>query len=115
MPIRAADLRDRVSFDQRALDDNNARQGPWVEEVGPLFAQITWLRGGEQVLSDRLEGRQPVVITIRRSAATSRIGVGWRVRDVRRGLTFNITGVSPAKADPLGGYDVLATTGGAHG
>lgn len=109
----AGELNARWTFQQRSETVNGDRQGPW-EDGFTVWAKVTWLRGTEAVMADRLEGRQPVVITVRDSAQARAIGTGWRAKSKRRSAWIgNITGASPAK-EP-GFIDILATIGGAQG
>lgn len=59
-------------------------------------AHFRYLRGGETVQARRLEGVQPVVVTIRQSALARTITTDWRMRDVRRGDTYNIRSAIPS-------------------
>lgn len=73
----AGALRDRVRFQRRAADANGDRLGAW-KDVQTVWAQITYLRGGEGVLQERLAGNQPVVISIRDSSFARDIDNSWR-------------------------------------
>nr|WP_314437610.1 head-tail adaptor protein [uncultured Brevundimonas sp.] len=109
----AGDLRDRIAFEVRDADANGDPQGPWKAKA-TVWAQVIWLRGTETVAQQRLEGRQPVVITIRESSQTREITPAWRAVNARHsGQKFNITAVSPSK--DRGFLDVLAVMGGATG
>lgn len=108
----AGGMRDRIRFDQRGLDANQVRQGPW-EEGFTVWAETTWLRGGESVVAQRLEGRQPVVLAIRDSAQARTITTGFRAVDVRTERTFDVTAAAPSRT--RGFIDVLAVSGGADG
>ena len=111
--IGAGELRDRITFERRGLDENQDPLGPW-EEVLTVWARLVWLRGGEGVQAQRLEGKQPVVITIRASSDSRAINTGWRAVDARNAdHRFNITAVSPARE--AGFLDILAVMGGATG
>lgn len=110
--IGAGDLRDRYRFDDRAADANGDKLGDWIEGFS-VAAQTTWLRGGESVVSSRLEGTQPVALTIRDSAQARTITPGFRAVNSRTGQPFNITAVSPAKQ--RGFIDVLCVAGTAEG
>jgi head-tail adaptor len=105
-------MRDRIRFDQRALDANQVRQGPW-EEGFTVWAETTWLRGGEGVVAQRLEGKQPVAFSIRDSAQARTITTGFRAVDSRTQQVFDVTAASPSR-EP-GFIDVLAVSGGAAG
>jgi len=113
MGLRAGAMRWRVAFDRRQTAAGG-ELGDWDEQFD-VAAEITWLRGSEPVIAQRLEGVQPVVITVRKSSRTALIETGWRARDVRSGVAYDITGVSPARADPLAGLDILASSGGPNG
>ena len=108
----AGKMRDRIRFDQRALDANQVRLGPW-EEGFTVWAETTWLRGGEGVVAQRLEGKQPVAFSIRDSAQARTITTGCRAVDSRTQQAFDVTAVSPSR-EP-GFIDVLAVSGGAAG
>lgn len=109
----AGDLRDRYRFDQRGLDANSDPLGEFVPGF-TVAAQTTWLRGTEAVMSQRLEGKQPVILTIRDSTQARTITSAFRAVNARDATKiFNISAVSPAK-EP-GFLDVLAVAGGAAG
>lgn len=112
----AGPLRERVAFDAREeIDDGYGNHvGAWQERIAPVAARIQPLKGGEQVLAARLTGVQPVIIRVRRSAATAAIDPTWRARDVRRGAVYNIRSV--ADMEERGAYlDMLCEAGGADG
>lgn len=94
--IRAGDLRDRFTFDRPALDDNGDRLGPGRVDSITVAANVQYLHGTEPVQAQRLQGVQPVVLTIRTSAAARLIDNGFRAVDVRDPTrVFDITGVEP--------------------
>lgn len=75
-------LRDRVAFDKRlAADEGDAGTNPgdWAEQFQERAA-VTWLRGSEPVIAQRLQGVNPVVIRVRSSTRTRKIDASWRVR-----------------------------------
>jgi head-tail adaptor len=109
----AGDLRDRYRFDLRGSDANGDPLGDW-EPGFEVSAHTTWLRGSETVMSQRLQGTQPVILTIRSSAQARTINSAFRAVNTRTGFVFNITGVSPTRDDP-GFLDILAVGGGAAG
>lgn len=107
----------RIRFDQRAEDANGDRLGPW-EDGFTVWARVQYLRGSEQAISNRIEGRQPVMIDVRETSLTSGINPGMRAviiqaRGVRGGTQLNITSSAPGQ-DP-GFINVMATAGGAAG
>lgn len=110
----AGKMRDRYRFDQRGLDANGDRLGPWDSDNGiTVWAETKWLKGTEAVMAQRLEGRQPVALVIRDSTTARTITTAFRAVDVRTGAVFNIVGVSPSNT--RGFIDVLAVSGGASG
>jgi len=113
----AGELRQRLAFEARADlsvnsppgDGYGNMDGDWVVQC-TVAAQVKPLKGGEDVMASRLAGRQPVVIRVRVSAATSLITTDWRARDTRAGTLYNITAI--ANMDERKRYfDILATAG----
>jgi hypothetical protein len=62
-----------------------------------VFARRQFVRGGEDVMAARLEGRQPVVLTVRKSTDTDDITTDWRATDARTGAVYNIRTVQPSE------------------
>jgi head-tail adaptor len=96
----AGQLRERVRFSKRTvdIDQYGNEEGAWT--AGPPFtvaARIMSLRGSEPVLAQRLQGVQPVIITIRKSSQTAALGTEWRAVDTRAGTIYNIITVTPAE------------------
>lgn len=111
--LGASDLDFRIRFQGRGEDDNGEPLAAW-EDRFTRWAKITWLRGSESVMASRLEGRQPVVITVRACSQTRLIDGAWRAVNARNDKQkFNITAASPAKE--RGFIDILAVMGGATG
>lgn len=90
-------LVDAVAFDEPVSqpDGQGGAEEGWVERYD-CRAHFLYLRGGEVVQAARLEGRQPVVATIRASTGALAIGTGWRMRDVRRSEEYNIRSIVPS-------------------
>jgi hypothetical protein len=110
----AGDLRDKYRFDQRGLDANGDRLGAWDTDNGiTVSAETVWLRGSESVIGMRLEGQQPVALTIRDSTQARTITTAFRAVNTRSGQVFNITSASPSNR--LGFIDVLCVAGTAAG
>lgn len=108
----ANELRERVRFEQRALDDNGDRLGDWDPATAlEVAAGFVRLRQGEKVMQGRLEGQSPVVIRVRASAATRAISAAWRAVDVRTGEAFELTSRGDA-AEDRAFLDFLATAVG---
>lgn len=82
----AGQLFENVAFDERAnaSDGEGNTEGEFVQQF-ECRAGFTFLRGGETVIAGRLEGRQPVVVRVRRSSNTLRIEPDWQMRDLRSG------------------------------
>lgn len=97
----AGELRHRVKFERRQdinpdapLDLGNTR-GDFVPKF-EVWAKIEAKFGGETVTAARLEGQQPVTITVRHTAQTRQITTDWRARHVRTGTIYAIRSI----ADP---------------
>ena len=82
-------LRESVTFDQPTFDSDGVQTG-WSVSVYACRAGFRYLRGSEAVMAARLDGRQPIVATIRRSPAADTIAPDWVMKDARRGTTYNI-------------------------
>lgn len=107
----AGDLRERIVFSERGIDTNgDAGLGPW-EPRFTVSAQMIYLRGGEPVMAQRLQGVQPVAFAIRDSSQARKITTAWRATHVRTGQDFNITSVAPSSKD-RGFIDILAQADG---
>jgi SPP1 family predicted phage head-tail adaptor len=107
----APNLRDRVAFDAETTGDDgygNTVTG-WAEQF-VVAAQIRYLRGSEPVIAERLQGVQPVVVTVRDSTQTRAINAGWRAREARTGTVFNIRSVTPSDGNRAW-IDMLAEVG----
>jgi head-tail adaptor len=84
----SADLYYRVAFDAptQAPDSHGGVEIGWdTDNAVEARAKFLFLRGGETVQAARLEGRQPIVVTIRNSAAARAITTGWRMRENSEG------------------------------
>lgn len=90
-------LSEVVAFDQpMAVSDGQGGQSEgWTENVHACKASFLYLRGGEAALQGRLEGKQPVVVTIRLNASSEAIEPHWRMRDTVRGDIYNIRSIVP--------------------
>lgn len=94
--MTAGKLDRRVAFDAPTSAPNG--QGGTIsgwQERTVVWANFRFLRGGEVVQSARLEGRQPVVVTIRASTETKTITPEWRMRDARTGTIYAIRTCPP--------------------
>lgn len=102
----AGALTERMTFQRRAENANGHRLGDWETQFSRPAA-ITYLRGGEQALEQRLQGVQPVVLTVRKESLTEAIDNSWRVIDARDSTrSFDIKSAAPAKDRKF--IDILA-------
>lgn len=94
--MKAGDLYESVAFDAptSAPDGYGGTESGWSESLA-CRAHFRWLRGGEGVMAGRLEGRQPVVVTIRSSTLARAVTTGYRMRDVRTGAVYNVRSATP--------------------
>jgi len=68
-------------------------EGAWVERFR-CAARILPLKGRDEITAQRLQGVQPVVITIRASAAAREVNSDWRALDARSGRSYAIRSVT---------------------
>lgn len=98
MPFKggAGDLYHTVAFEQRTIttDGYGNTETSDFEERFRCRAGLSALRGGEAVMGSRLEGRQPVIVRVRRSRDTTRIAADWRARDVFSDQVYAVRAVS---------------------
>jgi len=92
-------MRERVKFEQKALDANGDRLGAWDGDGDgfDVAAEITWLRKGEAVTQGRIEGQSPVIIKVWSSEATRAVTTAWRAVDMRTGGVYNLQTKEPVK------------------
>lgn len=93
---RAGRLTERVAFDAPTYGADGVQTG-WDQGVFTCAAHIRYLRGSETVIAARLDGKQPIVATIRRSALAETITPDWVLRDARRGTVYNIRSIVPTE------------------
>ncbi len=104
----AGKLRDRLTFQRRAADANGEPLGPW-EDAFTVSADLVYLRGSEAVQEQRLQGVQPVIITVRASSDARQISNAWQALNARPPhQTFDIKSIEPSR--DVGFLDVLAET-----
>jgi head-tail adaptor len=96
--MRAGELRNRFEFQQReAVSDGMGNtRGAWRARY-ECAGRRQMLRGGEQVMGARLEGRQPAVITIRANRMARQITTDWRARDIHSEELWNVRSISPSE------------------
>lgn len=104
-----------IAFDMRAAynPDSPADYGNTEAEFQEVFrcrALFRFLRGGENVIAARLEGRQPVIAQVRATSQTRQVDPDWRMRDIDTGDVYAVRAVSEADGDRRF-LDVLAEKG----
>lgn len=109
-PDGAGRLDRRVTFQSRATgsDGYGGRVTDWADEF-TVWGGFTHLRGGETVISERLEGVHPAVIRIRASSDSRRITADWRA--VCEGTIYAIRDVTPVERSFI---DLLVASGTAQ-
>ena len=92
----AGQLVELVAFEERGLvaNDYGAKQDGFVEQFR-VRAAFEFARGGEDVIGARLEGKQPVLVRVRASAATRRIRPDWRMLDLHNSVAYAIRAIAP--------------------
>lgn len=90
-------LFEAVALDRPVATDNGAggKEVGWVEDF-TARAEFRYLRGSETVMAARLQGRQPIVAVIPSSEASRQVTSDWRLRDIRRSISYNIRTVVPS-------------------
>jgi len=92
--IGAGELSRRVVFDSPSTDEEGVVDG-WTPAVLHAWARFRYLRGGETVQAARLDGRQPVVVTIRATETARTITSDWRMRD-EDDMVYNVRTAIPS-------------------
>jgi SPP1 family predicted phage head-tail adaptor len=87
-------LRDRVAFDApiEVNDGYGGREEGWGEQF-KRWAEFIHMRGNETTDAARLQGHEIYKVKIRQSNEAQGILSGWRMRDTRRGVAYNIRSV----------------------
>lgn len=107
---RAGRMDQMVAFDAPTQVHNGqgGRINGWTQ-LCVVAANIRYLRGSEPVIAARLSGKQPVVVTVRKSSLTAQITTAFRMRDTRTGAEYNIRGIVPT-ADRAA-FEITAESG----
>lgn len=109
----AGQLTYRARFQSRAEQDDG--YGNTVSVWQDLFTRwcnVRFLRGGEAVMASRLEGRQPVIITVRSCSQTRTITSDMRC--IIDGRTYNVREL-PRLSQDRAWVEFLAESGVADG
>lgn len=114
--MQAGSLNERFAFQKRARtagDGYGNFEERWENQF-TVWTKRIFLRGGETVMADRLQGRQPAVLTIRASRQTAQITTDWRAVNARDDTEiYNIRSISLSEDRSF--YDVLCERGVASG
>jgi head-tail adaptor len=108
----AGKLINKVIF-QKPIEMPNSTGGTyqgWEEATYTCRATFKWLRGGETVQAARLEGRQPVVVTIRASVAARQIRENWRMIDAETAIPYDVR-LPPVPTDDWAFLEITAESG----
>ncbi len=95
----ARKLLNRILLQRRTLDGNGDPLGPWgavpsEADDSAWAAQVVWLKGGETVMAQRLQGVQPVVIVLRACTTSRAVDNAWRGVDVRDRQVYEFSGAT---------------------
>lgn len=84
-------MRERVGFDRsiRTPDGSGGFTSEWEEEH-VCGAEFIYSRGSETVIAARLQGQAIYKIRVHQSAGARKIEPHWRMRDLRRGVGYNV-------------------------
>lgn len=113
--MSAPDLRARVTFAKRVdqIDAYGVTTGAWQNQF-TVRARIWPRLGGETVIASRLQGTQPVTITVRQSSQTSLVGTDWKAINERTGVQYAVRSIvdpDERNADHDRYLDLLCETG----
>lgn len=105
--MRSGDLRDRVAFDAELLtpDGHGGQSRTWAQQI-ECAAEFRYIKGAEAVQAGGLTGTATFKVRVRSCAASRAITPEHRMRDVRRGLVFNVREVD-AITDPTSVWVVV--------
>lgn len=93
----AGSLYDKITFSTiTEVPDGHGGFEPTPTDF-TVRANIRYLRGGETVQAARLTGKQPVVVTVRRSSATAALTTDDKMRDARTGTEYQIRAIVPTE------------------
>lgn len=115
--IKVGELRERFRFERRAVDAAGRPFGAWGDAV-TLAAKMIALKGSarssEEVMSQRLQGRQPIILTVRGCKASRAIDSTWRAVDTRTGDIYGVKSAA-LNSESRAFRDILAQADGTNG
>lgn len=87
----SGELVESVAFDSPTVsaDGYGGQETTWTEEYA-CRAEFIYRRGSEAVEAARLSGRPVYKVKVRSCADARSITTDWRMRDVRRSVTYNV-------------------------
>lgn len=88
-----------LSFQMRVVQTDDGygnKLSDWVEQFRTR-GHIRFLRGREDVLAARLEGRQPGILKVLQSNNADRVSTDWRAQDVHTSEYYNVRSVEPSE------------------
>jgi SPP1 family predicted phage head-tail adaptor len=90
----AGAMREVIRLQEREEFDDGAGNtyGEWVDRA-TVPARIRSLKGSETVLAGRLQGVQPIVVTIRNGGDAAVVNTEWRAVNDRTGEPYNIRSI----------------------
>lgn len=111
--MKTSELSYRAAFERRteANDGYGNTQDVWAASF-TRWCGITYLKGGETVMGARLEGRQPVILTVRADSETRIITPDMRA--IINGQAYNIR-ESPRPTKDRAYLEMAAESGVASG
>jgi SPP1 family predicted phage head-tail adaptor len=95
MKIGAGQLIDKITFSTITEQEDGNGGFDKIKTDFTCRANIRYLRGGETVQAARLTGKQPVVVTVRRSSQTLSLTTDSQMKDARRGTAYKIRAIVP--------------------
>lgn len=98
--MKAGRLREKVALDAETVapDGYGGETRAWVEQF-VTRAEFRYQRGKEAMQAGGLTGQATFKVRIKSSIAARAVTQGYRLRDVREGVSYNITKVDK-KSDP---------------
>lgn len=82
MSHQAGDLRERITLQRRELDENGDPLGDWESRFSRAVKVVN-LRGGESVMQQRIQGKQPVLLVVRADPETITLDNSFRAINER--------------------------------
>jgi len=109
--IGAGRLYERIAFEKpvQQPDGQGGMTNGWKQQF-ECRAHFHLLRGSETVQASRLQGQQPVIVTIRASSDARQIEPGWRIKDVRSGTIYQVK-EPPRLTEDRAYFQMLAMSG----